>query len=183
MSKSKIAIQKALVELLAESEFERISVIDIVAKAGIARATFYLHFNTKQEVLLVYIDGIFQDFYERVSPSLEAPVILDGLIGQELFRVFRDEATLAKMLLEPGVYPLFLRHFQGYVSRIAGRILRSSENQSLTHQQIHHAVEFWAGGSLSLIANWAICGFAESPEEMGRLYAVLTQPSMTRLLL
>jgi AcrR family transcriptional regulator len=42
--KTRIAIQKACIELIQEKDFDTITISDIAERADINRATFYLHF-------------------------------------------------------------------------------------------------------------------------------------------
>lgn len=49
--RSKTAIQDALLSLIAEKEYNKITVTDITKRAGLARPTFYLHYKTKEDVL------------------------------------------------------------------------------------------------------------------------------------
>ncbi len=54
-------IKAALVELLNEKDFEKISILDIVRRAGVGRSTYYYHYFEQQEVL----DDVFTDVFER----------------------------------------------------------------------------------------------------------------------
>lgn len=58
---AKEKIKAALVELLNEKDFEKISILDIVRRAGVGRSTYYYHYFEQQEVL----DDVFTDVFER----------------------------------------------------------------------------------------------------------------------
>ena len=49
--RSKTLIRSALVSLMQEKPFEKITITDIVRKADINRGTFYAHFKDSREVL------------------------------------------------------------------------------------------------------------------------------------
>ena len=49
-------LEAALIELMKDVDFEKISVVDICEKAGITRRIFYRLFETKQDCLLAAID-------------------------------------------------------------------------------------------------------------------------------
>lgn len=51
---NKFYIVQALFKLMAEYEYGKISVIDIVNKAGVSRATFYRNFKKKEDVISYY---------------------------------------------------------------------------------------------------------------------------------
>lgn len=49
-------IMQALFKLMSENEYEKISVKDIVEKAGVGRATFYRYFKRKEDVIIFYFE-------------------------------------------------------------------------------------------------------------------------------
>ena len=51
---NKFYILQALFKLMAEYEYEKISVIDIANKAGVSRATFYRNFKRKEDIIVYY---------------------------------------------------------------------------------------------------------------------------------
>lgn len=65
--RSRTAILHAFVELIFSDGFENISVQAIVAKAGIARSTFYEHFSSKEDVLRASMAKFFEEFAQCVS--------------------------------------------------------------------------------------------------------------------
>ena len=69
-------MQAALLELLAEQPYSQIQVAEITQRAGIARPTFYLHYRSKDELLLSYLDEIFAQFYAEIEPHLHIAVPL-----------------------------------------------------------------------------------------------------------
>ena len=55
-------ITQALFKLMSEYEFEKINVTDIVAKAGVGRATFYRYFKNKEDVIIYYFEHYTKEF-------------------------------------------------------------------------------------------------------------------------
>lgn len=56
-------LKEALVELLVESPYDRISVSDVTRRADLNRGTFYAHFDDMDDLLRSVLD----DFAEAVS--------------------------------------------------------------------------------------------------------------------
>ena len=48
-------IANAFIELLKCNEFDKISVVDIISKAQVARNSFYRNFENKDDILCYYI--------------------------------------------------------------------------------------------------------------------------------
>lgn len=49
--RSRILIRNALVKLMGEKDFDKITITDVVKEAGINRGTFYAHYKSTNEVL------------------------------------------------------------------------------------------------------------------------------------
>ena len=64
--RSKLLIRNALVSLMREKPFEKITVTDIVKRADINRGTFYAHYKDSRQVL----DKIREDALEEVGKAL-----------------------------------------------------------------------------------------------------------------
>ncbi len=54
--RSKSYIVEALFILMKDTAFEKISVSDVINKAGVGRATFYRHFKKKEDVIIYYLE-------------------------------------------------------------------------------------------------------------------------------
>lgn len=65
--KKEILIKETFKQLLAEKYFERITVQELTTKAGIDRKTFYLHYNTLDDLLRAIQKDLATKFNERVN--------------------------------------------------------------------------------------------------------------------
>jgi AcrR family transcriptional regulator len=61
-------IEDTALELFATRGFDRVTVTDVCAGAGVAPATFYRHFGSKEEVVFAYQD----DFRAALTRALDA---------------------------------------------------------------------------------------------------------------
>ncbi len=79
-SRTRAALKEALLQLLERGSWGDITVAGIVRRAGVARSSFYEHFNTKADLL----DEIFSDMMSDIRPSMavDAPLAtLDWLVS------------------------------------------------------------------------------------------------------
>lgn len=67
ISRSKMAIFQAFTKLSQEKSFERITVSELCKKAGLARITFYKHFETKEQL----IDALCEELFAHALEPLE----------------------------------------------------------------------------------------------------------------
>ncbi|MGM9647803.1 MAG: TetR/AcrR family transcriptional regulator [Eubacteriales bacterium] len=69
----KECITIALIELMKKRQLDRISVCQLVDKAGVGRASFYRNFESKQDVLKQYLTKLIREwgkeFEERGDPT------------------------------------------------------------------------------------------------------------------
>jgi AcrR family transcriptional regulator len=87
----KDAILDATDRLLALFGYRKMTVEDIAAEAGIGKGTIYLHFSSKEEVVLSHIDRIVDRLKERLrevarSDAHAADRIQEMLLTRVLFR-------------------------------------------------------------------------------------------------
>ena len=60
-------MDKAFLDLLAEKDFEYITVKEICQKADVNRSTFYLHYETIADLLDESVKFMMNDFYKHFS--------------------------------------------------------------------------------------------------------------------
>ena len=78
-------LRESMMALILEEGYDAISIQDITDKANLGRATFYLHFKDKDDLLLDVMDQLMADFFDQV-PQL----------SQEQWRL-EDEKALGKL--------------------------------------------------------------------------------------
>ena len=91
------AITNALLELMKTEDYDKISITDIVNKAGLSRVTYYRHFNSKEDILIRFFDNAKSKFLEmnKVSgPDTNELVILN------LFIYFKSNMEVNKCLVK-----------------------------------------------------------------------------------
>lgn len=78
--RSKSFIKHALIKLLSEKDFDRITVTEVIETSGISRGTFYSHYKSLDDV----IDQIVDDEYNKIV----------GLIGENCEIYFNPDNVL-----------------------------------------------------------------------------------------
>ena len=68
----KDAILDATDRLLARFGYRKMTVEDISVEAGIGKGTIYLHFSSKEEVVLSHIDRIVERLQDRLKEIAES---------------------------------------------------------------------------------------------------------------
>src|SRR5205823_4694616 len=63
-------LQAALLDLMKEKPFQDIQITELTVRAQVSRAAFYLHFRSKEELLLSHVDVIFDEFHAEVAREI-----------------------------------------------------------------------------------------------------------------
>jgi AcrR family transcriptional regulator len=109
-------LQEALVSLMKERQYDRITVQDIIDRANVGRSTFYSHFITKDELLKSSIEQMIQ------SLSLYIPHMSDdpdhpGMIPVAcLFKHIQENSPLVKALIRGKSADLFVDKIQEHLN-------------------------------------------------------------------
>lgn len=79
-------LRDALLELIVEKGYDALSVQDITDKADLRRATFYLHYTDKDELLEAVLHEIFDELVKELEPLIQSDA-LGGKTQMETFAV------------------------------------------------------------------------------------------------
>ena len=119
ISRSKMAIFQAFTKLSQEKSIERITVSELCKKAGLARITFYKHFETKEQL----IDALCEELFAHALEPLEVDKHL-GLqeIASHLLCISKKIPTTCKVFLKMSKVSFLRCAFLGTLFTIARRI-------------------------------------------------------------
>jgi AcrR family transcriptional regulator len=95
---TKEQIQAASFALFAVRGIRAVGVDELIEACGVAKATFYKHFRSKEQLALAYLD----DLYQRHRAALEAAVLARGSGPECLLGVFDALEAMAQTGLPRG---------------------------------------------------------------------------------
>lgn len=158
-------ITQALFDLMETSPFEKIKIVDIVKKAGIARLTFYRHFESKEEVITSYMDREFEKYFEELSkePKMDIKKALCWC-----FEYWGKDAKIANLLVDSNLNSLIILSFSKYFRRI---LEYSDYSQEITKFEQN----FLEGGLLLVLLEWTKDPKEYSPTDMAEIMVSLTE--------
>lgn len=126
----KDAILDATDRLLARFGYRKTTVEDIAAEAGIGKGTIYLHFNSKEEVVLSHIDRIVERLHDRLkeiarSDRTPAERLRLMLLTRVLFRFdsiqhYTQSLNDLLAVLRPGLLARRAQYFEAEAQTFAG---------------------------------------------------------------
>ncbi|MEM9774055.1 MAG: TetR/AcrR family transcriptional regulator [Chloroflexota bacterium] len=98
-------LQEALIDLVQEQDFDTLKIQDITDRANLGRATFYMHYKDKEDLLAAVVDQFRQELEEQFLKSEFADrfngllhALKDAKEKPELFRVvFSHHRTVERI--------------------------------------------------------------------------------------
>ena len=115
--RTKALIVDALVSLMQENPYKKVKIQDIAKRAKLARQTFYLHYQTKDDVLLEYINDVFETFYQEIEQHIIASPEPDPIVSWHLFKQWQMHAPFARLVIEADIENLVIKTFKNYMMR------------------------------------------------------------------
>ena len=143
----KDAILDATDRLLAVFGYRKMTVEDIAAEAGIGKGTIYLHFSSKEEVVLSHIDRIVDRLKERLreiadSDTPAADRLRQMLLTRVLFRfdsIQHYTQSLNDLLaaLRPGLLRRRAQYFEAEAQIFAAVLVEGNQSGEFSFDDEH----------------------------------------------
>lgn len=102
IQRTKNAIRKTFEEMICEMDYEQISIKELTERANINRKTFYLHYDSLDDLLREVQNEMAQDFIERTK-NMERPRDMDK-ITREFFLAHEELGKLGERITCSGSY-------------------------------------------------------------------------------
>ena len=154
---TKECIQVALLQLLTETPYDKVTITSIIERAGVSRAGFYRNYSSKEKIL--------EEIASSLSLSLDT--LLTNKLYQEnpklwlinLFSQIKANANYFRVLIEANVP-------QKFFIKIGNFLEGTTEAVSTAEHYLFIAI---AASVKEICIDWFQNGMKESPEEMAEL--------------
>ena len=156
----------ALIALILERGYDAITVQDIADRADLRRATFYLHYKTKEELLLATLEATFDELVgqiEALTPDdpLAHKANLDAYLVT--FRHAAEYSRLYRALLSGAAAASVSRRMLDY---LADYFLRHVNLAPAPDVPLDVLANYIAGTEVTLLTWWLEHDQPYSPEQM-----------------
>jgi AcrR family transcriptional regulator len=163
------ALGDALVELMHQRPFSRITVQDVLDRAGVGRSTFYTHYRDKDDLFLSDVE----DFWEMVSSMLERTGEDSNRVApvRELFTHVAEAKVFRESLVASGKVHDVMELGQGQFARaIEQRLTKLSSAQPARPGQFAAVAHALSGALFALLGWWIDHGMRVSAAEMDNTF-------------
>ncbi|MEU2037913.1 TetR/AcrR family transcriptional regulator [Nocardia niwae] len=143
--RTRALLHRALIELMVERSYDRITVRDILARADVGRSTFYAHYRDKDDLLLRSSTD-----YLRVAvaePDADAPDLLAPV--RTLFELAAAHPEIYRALLGRKSGTVLLRTTRVMVAQILAE--RLGDRLAMPEDEFATTVTFLSWGVVGLL--------------------------------
>jgi len=169
--RTRTLLRDALIALILEKGYDAVTVQDITARANLGRATFYLHYDNKDELLLGMMEDIQAGVMQQVGPMSHSGLLEDGSPPSlYAFKHAEENADFYQAVLGGGgLASVLTRYRKSSAAQIQAQlepIFRSSESR-LPPEMISNFVL----GALNALVIWWLENDRPYPaKDMARIY-------------
>lgn len=169
--RTRAALQKALLELLQKRRLDSIQIQEITDRADVSRPAFYLHFASKEELLLSHIDDLFAQLHQAVfEEAAKRQQVTMEMLVMASFHLWGKEAKAWSVAWQLENKDLLLIRLRRHLAALMAAFAASPGSNITPHPTLHdYVVDFITGGVYMLLRRWAEEGMKTPVEQMGRL--------------
>lgn len=182
------SIRNALIELMLEKPYEKITIQEIIDRANVGRATFYNHYQDKDDLLLRGVAEFARrqgeaDSTQEKEEQTQKPPLLNTLETAGMFKHSQQNQRIHQVL--------FKRNRENVVSQEISAVLYARVEEQLVQLKdpaldspvpLPILAHFISGGLWSLINWWHENDFPYTPEEMDQFFQQIAMPGTFKLL-
>ena len=196
VERTRTALKQALYELIDEKGYDQVTVEEITERANLGRATFYLHYRDKEDLLLEDVINLVDQMVEETTgmPWLRWRQAPDGSIPMPnrpppMVLVFQHVAENAEH------YRIILRGQGSYTvgERLREIIIQAIKDVGLARSQegfpereiqvpLDVIANYYAGSVMGLVSWWLENEMPYSPEKMAEYFQRLFFPGLMQVL-
>jgi AcrR family transcriptional regulator len=184
IARTRLALHQALIELILEKRYDKITVQDIIDRADVSRSTFYSHFLDKEDLLMqgfsMFSDELGSHLETAEHEGEESGHMLHSLV---FFRHANAHHELYKAMLEGGGADVLKeagrQHLQENIQTHLSEVFSEGETAVIPIPVI---TNFLAGAMLSVLMWWLEEGRPYSPEKINLMFQQLATYGVEKLL-
>ena len=178
--KTRAAIFGAFCALLTEKSYHRITVQEIIDRANVGRATFYAHFETKDDLLKELCEELFGHIVESAKDAVHTPGLYSNASAPQsvfchlLQHLQKNDGNILG-LLSGESSEIFLRYFRESLRGLVhGQVTgKGPKAAGLPEDFVENHV---IGSFVEMVLWWIKGGRKYSPEELDRCFLAVIAP-------
>lgn len=155
MMKSYIA--ESLLLLMSKKSYHKITICEIIEKAGVNRSTYYRNFKSKEDILSFWFSNIMEEYHDHVKTSIDLYEFLCGM-----YNTLLNYKKQLLLIYKQGMFFIFLDTLNDFFSK---RIINLSRSEFFEKFKIYFSV----GAIYNSLMLWVSNDMNPSSEEFAKM--------------
>ena len=177
--RSRRLLQEALLQLVLEKGYDKVTVQDVLDRADVGRATFYAHFRDKDDLLVSGSEELREVLRAQMTAFLEAedrPSDEQLVVTRVLFEHAARNRQLYRALIGNRGGGIVMRQAQRELTRLFREHLQQAAGQHRLQPSVpvEIVVQYAVGSLLTLLTWWLDNDLPYSAAEMSRAFQRLS---------
>lgn len=172
-------LREALVSLVLDKGYDRLTVQDILDRADVGRSTFYAHFRDKEALLVSCFDDMRDDLRRELGAMTPGADVDPAGPAAVIFAHAHRHRDVYRALCGRRGGDLVQR----YLHRLVGDLLRGHLRPHLegtgSDLPLDVVAEFYTSAALGLLAWWVNQEFRYEPARLARMYQRLAASGLS----
>ncbi len=167
------AIIDAFFILVREKDYDKITVSDVVKKAGIVRSTFYNHYENVPALICAAEDKTIEDIFammESFHPQNDKDLCRSYFLA--ICNYTKSNPFLANLLTNArgdGFFEKAMTMFHRYVTQVTDLEKKSN----VSKERYSYLIAGIIGSTLGILHKWIAESFASSPEDVADILTII----------
>jgi AcrR family transcriptional regulator len=174
---------EALIALIMEKGYSKITVQDLLDRADVGRSTFYAHFRDREALLLACFDNVRDELQREIdalTPGASPPD--PARLAAAIFAHAQRRRPVYRALCGRQGGAIVIEHLHGLVRGLLEDHLRPHLAAAGSDMPVEVAAEFHASATIGLLSWWVEGDFPYEPSRLTELYRRLAMPGMLTVL-
>jgi AcrR family transcriptional regulator len=176
-------LNEALIALIVEKGYSRITVQDILDRADVGRSTFYAHFRDREALLVACFDNVRDELRREIdamTPGASPPD--PARPAAAIFAHAQRRRPVYRALCGKQGGTIVLEHLHGLVRGLLQEHLQPHLAAAGSDVPVEVVAEFYASATIGLLSWWVDRDFPYEPSQLTELYRRLATPGMLAVL-
>ncbi len=165
------SIERALILLMDEKDFADITITDIAKRAGVSRLAYYRNYESKEDILSGFLQGVVDDMYQafrRYDAITETRQLWFAI-----FQKVTEHADDMRLLVRAGYSARLL---QEYVRAINSTLTGPEDDPGLYYSNC-----YWVGALHSMTLEWLEHDMTQPIEQMVDIGVAIMQRGISTI--
>ena len=174
---------EALIALIMEKGYSKITVQDILDRADIGRSTFYAHFRDREALLVACFDNVRDELRAEIDAMTPGASLPDpARPAAAIFAHAQRRRPVYRALCGKQGGAIVLGHLHGLVRGLLQEHLQPHLAAAGSDMPVEVVAEFYASATIGLLSWWVDRDFPYEPSHLTQMYRRLATPGMLGVL-